>query len=193
MARRITPSYAAANLLAFLAYGVPFLVVFAWLPLGVVSPWLFSHAIFLADLALWVAWAGLLFPALAALALSGCGRRVTISNDGLLIGTWGFAHLLRAGSIAAVECGAAPLWMWGLRRFALGGDAKRWVLVRMKSGFTLRLAVRDPDQFLRDAAQYLGGAVAAQPEPEAPAPEAPPAAGPNEIGPLHTDDSGAHP
>jgi hypothetical protein len=120
-----------------------------------VSDWLFSRALFSADFALWAVWAGLLCPAVCALGLTGTARRLTVSRDGLLITTWGFSHLLRPERIAAVEGGAAPLWMWGLRHFTFGGDVERWVIVHTKSGFTLRLAVPDPEQFIREAAQYL--------------------------------------
>jgi hypothetical protein len=172
--RRFTPRYAAANLLFLIVYGVPFLAVVAWLP-SQLSDRLFSRALFSADFALWAAWLGLLCPAVWALALSGMARRLTVSRDGLLIGTWGFGHLLRPERIAVVECGVAPLWMWGLRHFTFGGDAQRWVRVRTKSGRRLWLAVRDPDQFLRDAAHYLGEAVVVAQEPPSTAPEMPPA------------------
>ncbi|UCH35939.1 MAG: insulinase family protein, partial [Armatimonadota bacterium] len=158
---RNTPRFVCARVLRALIYDGAAILVFVWLPWKL-SEYLFTRAMFGAEIAVWLAYMGGFFTVIVALSFTAIARRVVVSSDGLLIVTAGFHIILRPERMRSVEVGTLGMWRFAFdpRVFVLGGDTGRWVLVRGPLRTRWYLAVKDPEQFARDAAALLSrGAV----------------------------------
>jgi len=156
------PSRNTLRLVAAQAVSTPIwagLAVFVcvWLPWKL-SEFLFTHAMFGLDFALVLVWAGAFCVVVGAASFTSVVRRVTVSREGVLIGTAGFHILLRPEKIRSVKAGALSMWRLAFdpRVWALGGDRGRWVILRGPLGLTVCLALSNPEEFAQNARAYLG-------------------------------------